>query len=203
MNSQLRFVMHPHDERDFAARLLADASILLIDGPRWLAPEPETHRSLAAIEGSHCLIWSPQDRAALDARRLPSGDAWYCDTESFTIQFLRSQVLGSSISEGRLAISTSGRPGELGVERRFTALVRDIKKTYTNSIIAWLNPDLPLAPAAKGRSANPGQPDGQVWLGPNALAWLQADGLRRARPFAGSRVEGRLVKAAGHAPARA
>lgn len=68
MNSQLRFVMHPDDEREFAAQVLADPAVLLIDGPRWKAAAPETFRTLDAIRGSYCILWSPDDQAALDAR---------------------------------------------------------------------------------------------------------------------------------------
>jgi hypothetical protein len=195
MRSQFRFVMHPDDERDFAARVLSEASVVLIDGPRWRAPEPTTYRSLSDVKGSYCIIWSPQDRMSLYARQLPGGDTWYCEAESFTIQFLRSQIFGSVITEGRLAVGTSGLVGELGVEQRFKALVRYAKKHYTNSTVRWVNPTLPLAPATKDRSANPGKPDAQVWLAPHALRWLQTESSRCVKQFTNSVVEARLVDA--------
>jgi len=193
MRSQFRFVMHPDDEHEFATHLLAEESVLLIDGPRWQAPQPTTYRSLREVKGGYCIIWSPLDRASLDARQLPAGAVWYCQAESFTIQFLRSQIFGSVITEGRLAVSTSGLTGELGVEQRFKSLVRHAKKRYTNSAIRWVNPTLPLAPGAKGRSANPSKPDAQVWLAPHALRWLQADSRRRVKQFSEAVVEARLT----------
>jgi len=196
MRSQFRFVMHPDDELAFTAHMLSEASVLLIDGPRWQSPEPSTHRSLDGIKGSYCIVWSPHDRASLNARKLPDPNAWYCQTESFTIQFMRSQIIDSVITEGMLAVSTSGLAGELGVERRFKALVRHAKKHYTNSVVQWVNPTLPLVPKTKDRSANPSKPDAQVWLAPHALAWLKTDPNRCIKQFTNSVVEARLTNTA-------
>jgi hypothetical protein len=188
--------MHPEDERAFAAHLLAEEDVLLVDGPRWLEPRPSTYRSLGDIKGSYCIIWSTQDRAELEARPLPDASAWYCESESFTIQFLRSQMSDGVLTEGRLAISTSGLPGELGVERRFIALVRYAKKLYTNSAIRWVNPTRPHTHATKVRSANPSKPDAQVWVAPCALQWLQQRPDRYVKQGASSVVQARLANAA-------
>lgn len=198
MSSQLRFVMHSSDERDFAAHLLSDNSVWLVDGPRWKTSIPETVRSLEEVTGSYCIIWSPQDRASLTARYVPTCDDWYCESESVTIQFLRSQIFGSVITEGRIAISTSDATESeaMGVERRFKSLARFFKKHYTNSAIQWSNPSLPFAPAGPGQSANPSKPDAQVWVGSHALRWLQQDHSRCIKQFTNSLVEARLVEAA-------
>ena len=188
--------MHPDDEHAFAAHVLSEESVVFIDGPRWQSPEPATHRSLDGVQGNYCIIWSPHDRSSLNARQLPAGNAWDCQDETFTIQFLRSQIFGSVITEGLLAVSTSGLAGELGVEKRFKALVRHAKKHYTNSVVQWVNPTLPLAPATKNRSANPSKPDAQVWLAPQALRWLRADRGRCIKQFTNSVVEARLSNGA-------
>ena len=106
MRSQLRFIQHPNDEREFVAEILSDNSVQLIDGPRWKAKVPQTFRSLAEIQGNYCIIWSSQDRPALSARYIQTRNDWYCDAEMVTIQFLRSQCIDSIITEGRIAIST-------------------------------------------------------------------------------------------------
>jgi hypothetical protein len=190
--------MHSSDERDFAAQLLSDNSVWLVDGPRWKTSTPKTVRSLEEVAGSYCIIWSTQDRASLSARYIPNCDDWYCESESVTIQFLRSQIFGSVITEGRIAVSTSDAAEKeaTGVARRFKSLVRFVKKNYTNSAIQWNNPSLPFAPARPGRSANPSKPDAQVWVGSHALRWLQQDQARRIKQFANSLVEARLVEAA-------
>lgn len=199
MRSQLRFVMHSKDETAFAAQLLSDESVYLIDGPRWKTATPQTFCSLEEVAGSYCIVWSRQDCATLGARYIPACDDWYCEAESATIQFLRSQTVGSVVTEGRIAVSTleAGNGEATGIERRFKGLVRYVKKHYTNSVVRWSNPPLPFAPAGLGRSANPSKPDSQVWVGPNAMQWLQQDQYRCVKQFIHSLVEGRLVEAAG------
>jgi hypothetical protein len=196
MRGQFRFVMHPDDERAFAAHVLAEEDVLLVDGPRWSEPQPSTHRSLEGIKGSYCIIWSTQDRPVLDARPLPGASAWYCESESFTIQFWRSQMTDGVLTEGRLAVSTSGLAAERGVEKRFISLVRHAKKHYTNSAIRWVNPARPHAPAAKGRSANPSKPDVRVWVAPCALQWLRQERDRCVKQGFGSIVHACLANAA-------
>lgn len=137
MNSQLRFVMHPDDEREFAAQVLADPAVLLIDGPRWKAAEPQTFRTLDAIRGSYCILWSPDDQAALDARYIAGCNDWYCESEYATVQFLRSEVFtGGVLTEGRIAVSTANASAQAaqGVERRYKALGRFVRKHYTNAV---------------------------------------------------------------------
>jgi hypothetical protein len=204
MKSQLRFVMHPSDERDFAAHVLAEDGVYLIDGPRWKTSSPATHRSIEAIAGNYCIVWSVHDRPSLSARYVPTCNDWYCDSESATIQFLRSQVVDTVITEGRIAIATShaSETEAAGVERRFKSLVRFVKKRYTNSIIRWCNPSLPLLPAIPGRSANPSKPDPQVWVGPHAMSWLQEHPNRRIKQFTNSLVEARIVEDMTSIPAR-
>ena len=195
MNSQLRFVMHASDESEFVAQVLSDPGVCLIDGPRWKASSPETFRAIESISGDYCIIWSKQDRAKLRAEYIKTCDDWYCESEEATIQFLRSRTVGLVITEGRIAIGTSSaKESEAkGVERRFRALVRFVKNHYSNSIVCWANPNAPFAPAGPGRSANPSEPDPQVWVGPHALRWLQETQERCIKQFLPGGAEARLV----------
>ncbi|NHZ41542.1 hypothetical protein [Massilia aquatica] len=195
MRSQLRFVMHPDDESEFATLMLADEHVHLIDGPRWKSASPRQFRSLDQVTGRYCIIWSMQDCPTLSARYIPACDDWYCNSEEFTIQFLRSDTVGAVITEGRIAVSTPATESEgtQSLERRFKQLARFIKKHSTNSIVQWCNPDLPFLPAVPGRSANPSKPDPQVWIGRHAVNWLQEDKERRVKQFAQSSVEARLI----------
>ena len=201
MNSQVRFAMHPADERDFEQLLVSDESIRFIAGPRWKAETPETSRSLADTHGYHCMIWSLSDIAKLNAEYIPTCDDWYCRSEQATIQFLRSQMDEAVITEGRLAVCTVESPAfpassVANLENRYKKLRSYIKRNFLNSIIQWRNPTLPYAPAGPNRSANPSKPDSQVWVGPHALRWLQERSDRKIKQFRESIVEAVLVSEA-------
>jgi hypothetical protein len=73
MKSQVRFVMHPDDEREFEQLLLADESIRFIEGPRWKTETPLTSRSLADIHDNYRIIWSPNDIAKRPGRSHSDG----------------------------------------------------------------------------------------------------------------------------------
>ncbi|WP_412065938.1 hypothetical protein [Rhizobium sp. SYY.PMSO] len=195
LNSQVRLIQHPEDEREFANAVLAEDAVRLINGPRWSTEEPQTFRSISAIAGNYCIIWSPQDRAKLSARYIPAQNDWYCDAEMVTIQFLRSQLIASTIIEGRIAISTTHAEAAeaKGVERRFKALSRFIKKRYLNSVLCWYSPDNPIGPATSERTANPSAPDSHVWVGPHALHWLNQNRNRHVKQFMTSTVHAQLV----------
>ena len=188
--------MHPDDERDFVAQVLSDESVRLVDGPRWKSSTPETYRSLDGITGSYCIIWSIQDRVTLSARHIPTCNDWYCDSESATIQFLRSQPYGPMITEGRIAIGTNNMDENAAkrIEQRFKTLAKFVKKHYVNSVVHWCNPTVPFAHAAPGRSANPSKPDAQVWIGPHALRWLRQDHGHHIKQFKNAVVEARLIE---------
>jgi hypothetical protein len=151
-------------------------------------------RSLASI-GSYCIVWSPDDLPKLTAEFIPSCNDWYCQSEDTTIQFLRSRVIGTVLTDGRLAVSTDAVSASTaaGVERRYKLLRRTIKNTYANAVVAWTNPTLPIAPSAPGRSANPSKPDSALWVGPRAMAWLLADSTRRVKVIPEGPVEGFVV----------
>lgn len=199
MNSQLRFVMHPDDEREFAAQVLADPAVLLIDGPRWPAAAPQTFRSLDAIRSNYCILWSPEDRASLEARYIAGCNDWYCASEDATVQFLRSELFADGVlTEGRIAVATGNASAQAaqGVERHYKALGRFVRKHYRNAVLRWCNPAMPFGPAVPGRSANPGKPDAQVWVGPHALQWLRDGSAQQLRTIKQSRnavVEARLA----------
>jgi hypothetical protein len=194
MRSQVRFVMHPDDEREFVDDLLRDDSVGLINGPRWKASEPTVHRSLESID-TYCIIWSKKDLAQLDAEFIPECNDWYCGSEGATIQFFRSRINGSVLTEGRLAVGTNSQPIEIAqvVDERYLKLRKFIKKRYRNNMLRWRNPTLP-SPATAGRSSNPSKPDNSVWIGLAALNWLEADSeTRRVKQFTSSIVEGELA----------
>lgn len=182
MRSRVRFIMHPLDEGDFVEKVLSEEHVQLIDGPIWKTKHPRPVRSITDI-GTYCIIWSPRDRPTLTARYKPDGDEWYCDSEMATIQFLRSEVRDTILTEGSIAIATNqASPAEAqGVEKRYRALRKFIQSEYTNSVLRWYDPNSPVAPAAPGRSANPGGPDPQVWISPSVRSWLAADPRRAIR----------------------
>lgn len=194
MRSQVRFVMHCDDEQALLGELLKDPSVAFIDGPRWKDPKPQTVRTLESI-GNYCIIWSPEDLLELEARFIPTCSEWYCESEHSTIQFLRSSLNGDILTDGRFAVSTLSASAEAasGVERRFKAIRRFIKKHYSNAVLQWSNTELPMAPAGPSRSANPSKPDNSLWVGPAAMTWLRADDRRRVKTVLGSPVEALLV----------
>jgi hypothetical protein len=71
MRSQVRFAMHPTDEREFEQLLVSDNSIRFIAGPRWKTKTPRTSRSLSDIVDRYCIIWSTSDIATLKAEYVP------------------------------------------------------------------------------------------------------------------------------------
>ena len=133
MRSQLRFVMHPNDEAAFAAFLLSDATVQFIDGPRWESESPPCSRILEDI-GWYCIVWSPSDFTELNARFIPTCNDYYCESEYATIQWLRCELIDSTIADGRIAISTKydldGFPEARAkqVDARFSKLRRYVKK---------------------------------------------------------------------------
>ena len=182
VKSQVRFVMHPSDESTLVAQVLQDPAVLLVDGPRWKTATPPTTRTLSTV-GRYVIIWSPEDLAELPAEFIPTANDWYCRGEYATIQFLRSQVSGTVITEGRFAVSTESaqKTTAANVEHRYKLLRRAVQRAYMNSVVRWRNPRLPEAPSGPSRSANPSEPDRSLWVGPAARAWLAADAARRIK----------------------
>ena len=195
MKSQIRFVMHPNDEADFFSKCLASSDIFLIDGPRWQAPNPKVHQSLADINGNYCIVWSNQDADRLQSRYVHECGDWYCDSEFLTIQFLRSQLIDQVLTEGHLAVSTSGanEAQTKALSQRFKLYSSYLKREYSNAIIEWFNPNLPESSLGLNVSANPTKPDLQVWVGPHARNWMLQDARHRIKQFRSSVVEARLV----------
>ena len=194
MRSQVRFAMHPDDESSLVRELLRDPSIVFVDGPRWNSAQPPTSRSISSI-GSYCIVWSTKDISTLAADFIPSCNDWYCRAEHSTIQFLRSSLADTFLTEGRVAIGTSAADADVAasVERRYKLLGRFLKRSYSNAVIGWSNPPLTPPHATSSRSSNPSTPDASLWVGPAALDWLRADPVRCIKLDARSRVEGRLT----------
>jgi hypothetical protein len=103
------------------------------------------------------------------------------------------------ITEGHISVATI-RPADFlassakNVEKRCGMLRSHIKKTFSNSMLQWRWSE-PVEPGGRERSANPGKPDPQVWVGPHALRWLQERSDRRVKQFLQMRVEAVLVPA--------
>jgi hypothetical protein len=185
--------MHPNDESALVAELLRDPAVFLVDGSGWKTAAPPATRNLSAV-GHYCIIWSPEDLAELAAEFIPTCNDRYCRAEHATIQFLRSQVSGTVITEGRFAISTgpAQKTTAANVERRYNLLRRAIQKTYLTAVVRWRNPNLPQTPGGPSRSANPSKPDRSLWVGPAGITWLGADPTRVIKPFLTSHVEGSI-----------
>lgn len=158
MNSQLRFVMHPADEREFAAQVLADPAVLLIDGPRWQAAAPQTFRDLDAIRGNYCILWSPDDQAALQARYIAGCNDWYCESEYATVQFLRSEIFADGVLfEGRIAVATGSASAQAaqessGATKRWAA---SCASTTATPCCAGATPPCPSARPCQGARPTP------------------------------------------------
>lgn len=190
--------MHPDDESEFEDLLVCDETIRFIAGPRWKTETPISARSLAGIAGNYCIIWSTSDIPEMKSEYIPACNDWYCRSEYATIQFLRSEIDEMVMTEGRIAVSTISQhdfPASRvkNLENRYSALRKYIRTNYSNSIVQWRNPFVPYAPAGPNRSANPGKPDAQVWVGPHALRWLREQSDRRVKQTRHSVVEAVLI----------
>jgi hypothetical protein len=179
MRSEIVFVMHPDDEGEFAAAVVAERGTVLVDGPGWRTPRPPLVNDIRQA-GNHLMVWNPSETRPLTARHhVKDGEEWwYCDSEFLTVQFLRSGFQHGEpyLFEGRIAIATTdeGRtyPDEssaASIQRRFERLRAAIKKTCTNGVLIWQNVLLPRS------RTNPAKPALNVWVGPHALRWLRED----------------------------
>lgn len=200
MRTHVRFAMHPKDEQLFVDEILRDPNVVFIDGPRWENEAPEVCRTIESI-GYYCIIWSPEDMPILAADYIESCNDWYCRSEFATIQFLRSEMHDENILvEGRIAISTShAKENESDISfaeplgKRYKLLRKLIKKHYSNSIIYWENKNLPRSPRTPKRSPNPSEkPDSSLWIGPNAVQWLNESPARCIKQNPSAYTEGRI-----------
>jgi hypothetical protein len=177
MRSQVRFVMHPEDEVEFAMAVTAEQATLFVDGPTWPKPQPPVTTNIREA-GLYLLIWNPSETPKLAGKHYRNRDEewWYCRNEFLTIQLLRSgfQYREPYLVEGRIAVSTTDQDKSVfharsapAVERRFKALRHLIKESYTNKAILW------QVLAAPRSERNPLGPDASLWVGPHALKWLR------------------------------
>lgn len=177
MRSQIRFVMHPDDEAEFAQHVNAEPGTVFVDGPNWPSSQPPV---MTEIErgGDYLMIWNSNEAPSLKGKRYRSeGDEWWsCETEYLTIQFLRSgfQFGESFLFEGRIAVATTDqdklhyhRATAPLVERRFKLLRKWIRQSYSNGVIIWQNIRAPRS------RTNPLKPAADVWVGPHALQWFR------------------------------
>jgi hypothetical protein len=110
---------------------------------------------------------------------------------SVNLQLLKSGFDVEALMEGRLALATTGfgvdqshRAEHLeAAERLYKKLQAYIKKSYSNDVVRWQNPDLPRS------ATNPGKIDKACWVGPGALKWWGASVNRTFRNVKGGSVE--------------
>ena len=189
MRSSINFVMHPDDEAEFARVVMSEHGTVFVDGPRWRSPEPPIVSDLQEAD-SYLMIWNPSETVPLTTKHYNNDgtESWYCQNQFVTIQFLRSGLQDGEppfLFTGRIAANTTDQCKTLydaasapSVEKRYNALRKQIKKTYTNSVLIWQDRTLPRS------ATNPGKPDASLWVGPHALPWLRADPMiRRVQQF--------------------
>ncbi len=198
MRSEVRFIMHPDDEREFAKFVRAESDTVFVNGPKWKTPEPPITTDINDA-GNYLMIWNPTQTPEMKAQHYDNehGEWWYCKSEYFTIQLLRSgfQYGESFLFEGRIAVCTTDKGQDyfhessaLLVEQRFKSLRKWIRKSYRNKVLIYQNPALPRS------QTNPIKPAADIWIGPCAMNWLEADPANHwVQPFRQSNARGYLV----------
>jgi hypothetical protein len=183
MRSDLRFVMHPSDEEEFAKIVNAEPGTVFVDGPSWSTPRPPISKDLRHA-GHYLIIWNPSETPPLTGKHYKNNgeEWWYCKNEFLTIQFLRSgfKYKEPYLFEGRIAVATTDKSKrffhELSasrVESRYKALRKAIKKVYKNNVIIWQSLSSPRS------WNNPLKPDRTIWVGPHAMQWLRQNERQR------------------------
>lgn len=198
MRSDVRFVMHPDDEAEFVAKVTSEPDVVFVKGPKWSQPRPQIANDTRSA-GNYLMIWHPSETPELTGThyRKEETEWWYCNNEFSTIQFIRSGFHSEEpfLLEGRIAVCITSKemafydqPSAASIERRFKSLRRFIKKIYTNKTLIWQNLSCPRS------KTNPGKPDPCVWIGPNALQWLnQMPRNRFVKDFPGGAATGYLL----------
>ncbi|MCA8990123.1 MAG: hypothetical protein KDA78_20920, partial [Planctomycetaceae bacterium] len=198
MRSEVCFVMHPEDEKDFVRIITSEQGVVLVNGPKWDQPDPPVCHDINRA-GNYLMIWNPSETPGLTANhhRKEDKEWWYCNNEHLTIQFLRSgfQYHEPYLFAGRIAVCTTSLEKTVHdpssaeqIERRFKSLRKQIQKTYRNSILIWQNPSLPRS------RTNPQKPAPNVWIGPHAIQWLEEQPAERwVQQFRGAKPRGYLV----------
>lgn len=171
--------MHTDDEREFAEFILADLGTIFVDGPKWDKPEPPVTSKIDDA-GSYLMIWNPKQTPPMKANHYDNehGEWWYCKSEQFTIQFLRSGFQHNEpfLFEGRIAVATTEQGTKetamgwvQSVEERYKNLRKWIRKRCQNDVLIYQNTDLPRSPT------NPCKVAADIWIGPHALKWLESN----------------------------
>lgn len=198
MRSQVSFVMHSADETEFVRHAAAEPGVVLVDGPNWSTPRPPIVTELCSA-GNYLIIWNPQETPPLKGKRYRNEKKtwWCCENEFRAIQFLRSGFWqdGKFLLEGRIAVATTDLDGTFNeeatahlVERRYGALRKFIRKSYSNGVILWQVTSAPRS------NTNPLKPAKDLWIGPHALQWLRDDPRNRWVPqFVRGRAKGYLL----------
>lgn len=198
MRSQVRFVMHPEDEAEFARVVKSEAGTVFVDGANWHHPRPPVVNDIETA-GSYLMIWNQLETPELIAKHYQNEEDewWCCENEFSTLQFLRSgfQLGEPFLFEGRIAVSTTAKDKSLfhatsaaAIEHRFKALRKFVKKGYANSTIIWQALSLPRSDTKLLK------PDSSLWVGPHAMLWLEQDPKKRwVQQFRYARARGYLV----------
>ena len=66
MRSQVRFVLYPDDEWEFAEFIPAELGTIFVDGPKWLEPEPPVTSKIDEA-GSYLMILNPKQTPPMKA----------------------------------------------------------------------------------------------------------------------------------------
>lgn len=177
MRSDIRFVMHPDDEAEFAEKVISETGTVFVDGPIWSEPQPPVTEDIRTA-GNDLMIWNSSETPELTGthHRKEGKEWWYCNNEFLTIQFHRSGFHSELpfLVEGSIAVCTTSKdkvfydePSAESIERRFRTLRNFIKKSYVNKAIIWQSVSLPRS------KTNPLKPDPYVWVSPHAMNWLE------------------------------
>lgn len=112
---------------------------------------------------------------AIDGTRIARGQSYdLIHFDDVTIQYERSQLVGSTLTAGRIAIATTGLGGEKfypqpsGAESVYKKLRTWLRKNYSNSLVCFsdgLPPESRLVVPTKN-----------FWLGRHASHWLRENG---------------------------
>lgn len=100
-----------------------------------------------------------------------------------SIQFCRSELFGSTLTAGRIALATTGLDGEpllpvdnaSSLERIYKQLRRWLQTRYTNDLVAY-NESFPPEQRKVVRYPS-------IWLGPDARNWISSHADAKLRQF--------------------
>src|SRR5690242_14793525 len=103
--TRMGILMTADDEAEYTAVLTeADATILFVDGDRWLSAEPPTHASISECSSTFVYLWSRRLTPSLEARRRDDG-RFDGPKAGVVLQVERSIRLDDEILSGSIAFA--------------------------------------------------------------------------------------------------